>query len=296
MAVAEYPPKGMMEETTACFNSNAVPARVEDVAYSQEDQHHHHHPQNVAASTAEEVDLHHHYQQQELMGFAAEDDSVVDCRNISLVTLEEVICQCSRNGGFESRDHDDHHKLISQQVADPLQFLQTQAPQNFSNNGPSDIFAPALPPDLPNLFNLARCSSSSLLPSLSLSFTKPNSPAPPLPFDPLIHLSNLQPQPSFMRELFQSLPNGGVCSYNNLLLSGLSSFFGGSNNIESGETEGDEGNNLGMTMVYCEEDGGHQFVENNNDVSKFWSDTMAGMDMSWLRKGSLVPPREREGP
>ncbi|KAI6696579.1 hypothetical protein NL676_016698 [Syzygium grande] len=354
MTVAENPPKGMMEETTACFNANAVPAQVEDVAYSQEDRHHHHHQQNVAASTPEEVDLHRHYQQQELMGFAAEDDGVVDCRNISLVTLEEVICQVgSDNNDYSnmnqllpydaghsssnwnytapgteglSHNHDDHHILISQQVAaeddDALdcqnishatleeaihqvgsdnndysnmnQLLPydashsssnwnytapgTEAPQNFGNNGPSDIFAPAPPPDLPNLFNLARCSSSSLLPSSSLSFTNPNSPAPPLPFDPLIHLSNLQPQPTFMTELFQSLLNGGVCNYNNLPLGGSSSLFGGSNNMERGETEGDEENNLGMTMMYCEEDGGHPFVENNNDVSKFWSDTMADMD------------------
>lgn len=334
MRVAEYPSREMMEETAVCFDPTAVPAQVEDLAYSQADQHHHHHhhhQQGVAASAAEEVDLHRRYQQQELMGFAAEGgDDVDDRRSIPRVALEEGFHRVGSDGndycnmdqvmpydaghassdwnyaapGTEglSHDHGGHHSLMSQQVADPLQFMQNQAPPNFGSDGPSDIFAPAVPPDLLNLFRLARCSSSSLLPGSSLSFANPNSPAPPpLLLDPLVHLSNLQPQPPFMRELFQSLPNGGVCGYSNLPLSGSSSLFGGGNNIEVGETEGDDGNNLGMTMMYCEEDGGHQFGENDNGVFKFGSEMMADMDgchvkvkMGKRRRGKATKPYTTE--
>ncbi|XP_030546461.1 transcription factor bHLH91-like [Rhodamnia argentea] len=328
MAVAEYPPKEMMEDTAACFDPNAVAAaQVEGVAFSGTDGCHQ--QQNVAASAVEEVDLHRHYQQQELMGFAAEDEGggVDDRRSISRVALEEGFHRAGSgdNGygdmnqvlpygaghssstwdyaapGTEGLSHDDdghHHNIMSQQVADPLQFLQSQAPQTFGNDGPSDVFASVPAADLLNLFRLARCSSSSLLPSSSLSFANPNSPAPPLLFDPLVHLSNLQPQPPFIRELFQSLPN---CGYD-LPIPGSSSLFGGGNNLERGENEGDEGNNLGMAMMYCEEeDGGHQFVENNNGVFTFGSEMMADMDdchvkvkMGKRRRGKVAKPYTTE--
>lgn len=70
MAVAEYPPKEMMEETATCFDPNAVPEQAEGVAFSRTDGRHH--QQNIAASAVEEVDLHRHHRQQELIGFAAE--------------------------------------------------------------------------------------------------------------------------------------------------------------------------------------------------------------------------------
>ncbi|KAF8030323.1 hypothetical protein BT93_E2693 [Corymbia citriodora subsp. variegata] len=314
-----------MEETAEGFDPSAVPPQVEGAA---------------AASAAEEVELHHrHYQQQVLMGFAAGDGDggvVGDRRSVSRVALEDGFHRVGSGGddygdmnqvllpyggghsssdwnyaaapgteGGLSQNQDGYQDMISQQVADPLQFLQSQAPPNFGGDVPSDVFAPAgLPPDLLNLFRLARCSSSSLLPSSSLPFANPNSPTPPLLFDPLVHLSNLQPQPPFMRELFQSLPNGGACGYNSSLpLAGSSSLFGGggANNMERGETEGDEGNNLGMTMMYCEEDGGHQFVENDTGVFKFGSEMMADMEgchvkvkMGKRRRGKVTKPYTTE--
>ncbi|KAL3741085.1 hypothetical protein ACJRO7_022234 [Eucalyptus globulus] len=315
MAAGEYPPEETMKETAECFA----------VAFPETGPHHQR--ENGVG------DLHCHYQQQGLMGFAAEDGGCGggggDRRDVSRVAMEEgfhrvgpgdedygdvnqVVLppppygggQCSSDWNYAAAPGTEglSHDMMGQQVADSLQFLQSQALQNFGGDGPSDVFAPAgLPPDLLNLFRLARCSSSSLLPSSSLSFANPNSPAPPVLFDPLVHLSNLQPQPPFMRELFQSLPNGGACGYNGLPLAGSSSLLGGGNNIERGETEGDEGNNMGMTMMYCEEDGGHQFVENDNGVFKFGSDMMADMEgcrvkvkMGKRRRGKVTKPYTTE--
>ncbi|XP_030467571.2 transcription factor bHLH91-like [Syzygium oleosum] len=314
MAAGQYPPEEMMGETTQCFGPSGVPVEAEGVAFAQAG--HRLRPQNVAA---EEVDLHGHYQeqQQELMGFAAgEDDGGfhrVGSGDGGYGNTNQVLPYDGSHSSSDwnyaapgaeglSHHHDGgHHGIIGQQVADPLQFLQSQAPLSFGDDGPSDIFAPAAPPDLLNLFRLARCSSSSLLPSSSLSFASPNSPAPPLLLDPLVHLSNLQPQPPFMRELFQSLPSGGVCGYDNLPIAGSSSLFGSGNDIERGETEGDEGNNLGMTMMYCDEDGGHQFVENDNGVFKFGSEMMADMEgchgkvkMGKRRRGKMTKPYTTE--
>ncbi|RQP01428.1 hypothetical protein POPTR_016G068500v4 [Populus trichocarpa] len=73
----------------------------------------------------------------------------------------------------------------------------------------------SLPPDLLNLFNLPRCTSTStLLPNSSISFTNPAHKAPlgfmgvdntSARFDPY----TLAPQPHLFRELVQSLPPHG---------------------------------------------------------------------------------------
>ncbi|KAH7525250.1 hypothetical protein FEM48_Zijuj06G0205100 [Ziziphus jujuba var. spinosa] len=97
---------------------------------------------------------------------------------------------------------------------------------------PESPYFPA--PDLLNLFNLPRCSPSSLLPNSSsnITFTQKSTTnfqnslsflgdchhlptgvvadsasASSVLYDPLFHL-NLPPQPPLFRELFQSLPNG----------------------------------------------------------------------------------------
>ncbi|KAM0065131.1 putative transcription factor bHLH family [Helianthus debilis subsp. tardiflorus] len=57
------------------------------------------------------------------------------------------------------------------------------------------------PPDLLNLFQLPRCSNSSI------SFSNPTNMDQTSSYDPLLPL-NLPPQPPFFRELLHSLPNG----------------------------------------------------------------------------------------
>ncbi|KAJ0502584.1 putative transcription factor bHLH family [Helianthus annuus] len=57
------------------------------------------------------------------------------------------------------------------------------------------------PPDLLNLFQLPRCSNSSI------SFSNPTNIDQTSSYDPLLPL-NLPPQPPFFRELLHSLPNG----------------------------------------------------------------------------------------
>ncbi|KAJ4727365.1 putative Transcription factor ICE1 [Melia azedarach] len=107
-------------------------------------------------------------------------------------------------------------------------------------------------PDLLNLLHLPRCSTSSLLPDSSISFTNPNhrtplsfsgdlpvSDVPPVLYDPLFHL-NLPPQPPLFRELFQSIPHG----YS------LTASRGGANSLF-----GDERDTSGA--LYEDGDGGH---------------------------------------
>ncbi|XP_076961175.1 transcription factor bHLH91-like [Bidens hawaiensis] len=66
------------------------------------------------------------------------------------------------------------------------------------------------PPDLLNLFQLPRCSNSSI------SFSNPNN-MDQTSYDPLLPL-NLPPQPPFFRELLHSLPNGYNLTSGGLIL------------------------------------------------------------------------------
>ncbi|KAJ4727364.1 putative Transcription factor ICE1 [Melia azedarach] len=107
-------------------------------------------------------------------------------------------------------------------------------------------------PDLLNLLHLPRCTTSSLLPGSSISFTNanhkpplgftgelPQSDVPPVPYAPLFHL-NLPPQPPSFGELFQSISHG----YS------LSASRGGANSLF-----GDERDTSGA--LYEDGDGGH---------------------------------------
>ncbi|WCJ18438.1 basic helix-loop-helix (bHLH) DNA-binding superfamily protein [Euphorbia peplus] len=81
------------------------------------------------------------------------------------------------------------------------------------NNSDHSSYVPTQP-DLLNLFNLPRCSSS-LMPNSSISFTNPNpnfagdihmgdtSSGSSMVYDPLLYL-NLPPQPPLIRDLFQN--------------------------------------------------------------------------------------------
>ncbi|KAK1426451.1 hypothetical protein QVD17_15123 [Tagetes erecta] len=138
-------------------------------------------------------------------------DSLID-NNEHDNTLQQTI---HHNNNFTSIDSSTDYHLMNMELEHQNQIIhdlnwtnhahnQIQMENNNNNN------CLPTPPDLLNLFQLPRCSNSSI------SFSNPNN-MDQTSYDPLLPL-NLPPQPPFFRELLHSLPNGYNLSGGGLIL------------------------------------------------------------------------------
>ncbi|KAF5952648.1 hypothetical protein HYC85_010592 [Camellia sinensis] len=230
-----------MYEESACFDPNITmqdglaedgfPQNVPNYtpSFSMEDLSYHQNPppEEAARAAAMEVEL------QQQMGLDMEhcynNNNNINNNFIDTHLMQEVVHDSNQVLQYDQSNWDNsvNHEIQEMSFHNPPHHHQS------FNNSSSLTDNPYPPtPDLLNLFHLPRCS----LPNSSLSFMNPTqksanfqaslgflgdlpsatdtaSAASSVMYDPLFHL-NLPAQPPLFRELFQSLPHGGVLEFN----------------------------------------------------------------------------------
>lgn len=151
---------------------------AEELAYQHHDSHHQEDVVAAASAAALEIEF---QQQQQQLAFGMESSYNNGSGGIDINTT--TVGLVSFDYHHPNWHHHHHHHQQQQQLPEQ--------------------------PDLLNLFHFPRCSpsSSSLLPTSTITFANSPSSCSSVLYDPLLHL-NLPPQPPLFKELFQSLPNG----------------------------------------------------------------------------------------
>ncbi|KEH31430.1 putative transcription factor bHLH family [Medicago truncatula] len=264
--------KQNMHEQNGCFDPNTKDEGVENSPNDNNTNNNNSLEENFKPSV-EELPYHNHQNSQHLddvstytNGFTPSSVDIEQLQNLGLNIgntynnmdnhlVQEVYQNSTWDPSVQDMDyvnHQEHRQLSEQQYQ---QFIEAQN-HNQSYN-PSTILDPHYPsPDVLNLLNLPRCSSSLLTNSSTICMTNPTQNPPnfhnsmtflgDLPigssdntsgssvlYDPLYPL-NLPPQPPALRELFQSLPRGYSMPTN----SRNGSLFGGGDEMEG---DGDMG-------------------------------------------------------
>lgn len=221
-----------MYEETACFDPNpmtegtisvdgfSVPNNNFEVRLSMEELSYHHHNHNNHTPCHEDVAMDIELQQH----LAFNIDNNNNNTNNTTTNLDNTHLIDNSYNLHELQDMDNFNYHQQQQHLIDIQ----NGHQNFDCSS-----YPATTPDLLNLFNMPRCSTSSFMPNSSISFSNPTlqqNPTNNYPsnlgflgevptvtdspsggsvfYDPVFHLNQLPQQPPLFRELFQSLPHG----------------------------------------------------------------------------------------
>ncbi|KAI6704789.1 hypothetical protein NL676_007751 [Syzygium grande] len=216
---------------------------------------------------------HHHHQMQENVPAYFTNENIYSCNtNNNHMTVEEAIdgdrsntnnnqvMPCYNNS--QASNWNSNQPGLLQDTFEQLVIANHAQTQNgITVQNSSDEVLPMPPPDhlgFFHLFDLARSSSSSLLPWPSssllpkppLSYTNPNaSTTSSVLYDPLFHLRNLQPKHPPMGEL-------------------LFPYMGLPNEDDGGEIiiDGEGGTTTAMMMMYGEDEGVLEMMEGGNRV------------------------------